>query len=140
MLRFGRVSLLTFGLGAQAFSYVLMLCGLCFLSYWLIPVSMYLFEFTFTLSVGGVLYVYVVEILPDELVPISSIVCWLAKAVISYLTLDFIEAFGIYALFVLFFVCCLVGLMVLVLFAVETKDKKPSQIFIEFQQAAGGLE
>ena len=134
MLKFGRVQLLTFGLGVQAFSYILMMAGISFSKSFLIPISIYLFEFTFTLSVGGVLYVYVVEILPEELIPISSIICWISKILISYFTLDFIHTFGIYTLFMFFFVCCVAGFFTLYGFAVETKGKKPSQIFNDFQR------
>lgn len=134
MLRCGRVKLLCVGLGVQAFSYILMMTGICLHQHWLIPFSIYLFEFTFTLSVGGVLYVYIVEILPDELIPISSVICWTSKVLISTFTLDFIQAFGIYTLFVFFFLCCLIGFLILYFFAVETKGKEPKKIFNEFQK------
>jgi hypothetical protein len=112
----------------------MMMAGISLSEYWFIPISMYLFEFTFTLSVGGVLYVYIVEILPSELVPISSVICWISKVVISWFTLDFINAYGIYSLFFVFFICCLIGFLILFYLAVESKDKKGKQIFNEFQQ------
>lgn len=134
ILKVGRVKLLLLGLGTQAATYLIVVTGLCFGINWFIPMGIYLFEFTFTLSVGGILYVYTVEILPKELVPISGVVSWISNVLISNLTLKIIEAFGIFPLFLFFFCCCIIGFSILGLLAVETKGKTASQVYLEFQK------
>lgn len=139
ILKVGRVTLLTNGLLFQCLSYILMMIGSNLNLIYLIPIGIYLFEMTFTLSVGGVLYVYLVEILPDELIPLSSIICWFCKIVIGSGTLIFIDDYGIYALFMLFFGLSLIGYVLVKGFGVETMGKSKSKIYAEFQKKSFSL-
>ena len=117
----------------QVVSYLILLFGICFKINLLVPFGLYLFEFTFTLSVGGVLYVYVVEILPEEVVPIATIPNWFCNILISRFTLPLVNKFDIYPIFMFFYFCSLTGFFIVNVFAVETKNKDEKEIIEEFR-------
>ena len=133
LIPFGRVTMFTSGLLVQALSYLGMMISTCFEIKKLIPPMYFFFELGFNLSVGGVTIVYIVEILPYQLAPLTCALCWASKMLIGYSALHIIQTFGIFPLYASFFTFSLLGMFFLYGFAVETRNKTSSQMFREFQ-------
>ena len=68
--RLGRKLLLSLGILFQSVSYIILLFGLIFEAGFLVVVGIYLFLVAFVNSLGGMLFLYQVEIMPINLVPL----------------------------------------------------------------------
>lgn len=100
----------------------------------LLLVGTCLFLFFFANSLGGILYIYQVELLPSEVLAPVSISQWVFTVLISYFTLPLVEAVGIYSLYIVFFVCGVLTWFIFVAMAVETKNRESSEIIAEFEK------
>jgi MFS family permease len=130
--RFGRKKILSTGIFMITLAYVLQMTGNVFNIKILIPMAMCLFMMSFAMSLGGMLYVYQVEILPGEIIPLVSNFQWVFTLLISYFTLDLIQGLGIYTLYILFFGCSFLTWFVFEGMACETKGKSLSRITSNF--------
>ena len=74
--RFGRKFLLSLGILCQTMSYFLLLFGLVFGIGVLVVVGIFLYLIAFINSLGGMMFLYQVEIMPINLVPIVNSVGW----------------------------------------------------------------
>ena len=126
--RFGRKKLLSCGLFMIVISYIINMMGDVFQINILIPIGVCIFMFSFACSLGGILYVYQVEILPAELVAPASIIQWIFTLLISYYTLPLVNTFGIFSLYVAFFAISFIGWFLFEGYAVESKGLKMSKI------------
>ena len=130
--RFGRKLLLSVGLLFQVISYLMLLFSLLFSLKILIVISIYLFLFFFFLSTGGLLFLYQVEIMPGELLPIINTFQWCLAIIIGFFSLPIINAIGIFALFLIFMFIGLVGWILVEGFCIETAGKTKNQVMLEF--------
>lgn len=130
--RIGRKKLLSTGLFMITISYILNMMGDVFEIKSLIPVAICMFMLSFAMSIGGILYVYQVEILPGEVIPLISNFQWVFTLLISYFTLDLIQGIGIYALYCIFFSCSFATWFIFEGMACESKGKTLSQCTSNF--------
>ena len=130
----GRKQLIMTGLTLQTLNYLLTMSGLIFEQPMLILFSFCFFMFGNSISTGGMLYVYSIEILPARLLPIPMLIQSLLTNLLSGFTLQIINKFGIFSLYFFFAVCGCVGLLLLKGFAIETKNKLPSEVIADFRK------
>ena len=100
----------------------------------LVVIGLCLFMFSFAISLGGVLFVYVSELLPPRVNMLSGCLQPVPSLLISYFTLDFIQKFGVFWLFMIFWLVCTLGWVLFEGLAVETKGKNNSEIQKLFNQ------
>jgi hypothetical protein len=130
---FGRVTLLNIGLNTIGFSLLLALAGYTLEIYFLLTAGLCIYMFFFAISLGGVLFMYRAEILPAKTVMLSCVTQLIPNLLISYFTLDFMKKYGIFNLFMMFFIVTLIGGIYFRGMAVETKGKTKAQIQQEFK-------
>ena len=130
--RLGRKLLMSLGILFQSVSYVLLLFGLCFELGFLVVLGIYMFLVAFVNSLGGMIYLYQVEIMPSNLVPLVSSLAWGVSILIGLFTLDLYTSLGVFALFMIFSVVGFVSWLIFEGMAVETKFKIKSQILSDF--------
>lgn len=113
-------------------SYIILLFGLIFEAGFLVVVGIYLFLVAFVNSLGGMLFLYQVEIMPINLVPLLGSLAWAISILIGMFTLDLYLSLGVFSIFMIF---CVVGFASWFVFegmGVETKFKIKSQILSDF--------
>ena len=130
--RLGRKLMLSMGLLFQVFSYIVLLFSLLFRIKILIVISIYMFLFFFFLSTGGLLFLYQVEIIPGELLPIINTFQWCFAIIIGLFSLTFINAIGIFFLFMIFMFIGLIGWILVEGYCIETAGKTKNDIMVEF--------
>jgi hypothetical protein len=120
------------GLLIQAISQTLMLLALLFELKIFFLVSVYLFILCFAIGIGGIMFLYQVEILPSELVPVVTIFLFLSATIISQITLPLISLLGVYPIFI--FINCVTFFTWFYIegSAVETKGKTKNEIEVDF--------
>ena len=129
----GRRTLLSIGILLQGLSYLFLMGGIIFEVFFFSAFGVCLFMFFFAISLGGVLFLYRAEVLPPKLNMISSIFSPIASVLISFLTLDFIEIYGIFILFFTFWAITVVGWFFYEGLAVETRGKSDYEIIQNFK-------
>ena len=130
--RFGRKRLLGTGMFSISICYLIIMFADCFKFKILIPVGMCLFMLSFATSLGGILYVYQVEILPGEVIPLISNSQWVFTLLISYFTLDIINLMSIYGVYTMFFFINFIAWFLFEGYAVETNGKTLSTVANDF--------
>jgi uncharacterized SAM-binding protein YcdF (DUF218 family) len=96
-------------------------------------IGLYLFIFSFAISLGGTLYVYQTEIIPPELIPFASLPQWLLTFVISSYDLSDATQTTLYSMSFLFFLISVIGCFIFQGFSVETKNKTYSKILNDWR-------
>ena len=126
--RVGRRGLLYLGIGFQCLSLFAM--QVTVIEYWYNfgLVTIYMFVFSFAISLGSTLYTYQTEILPPQAIPIVSSVQWSLTFLISSYSLDGVTQSVLFSLSFLFFMTSLFGFFVFQGYSVETKNKSDSKI------------
>jgi len=132
--RLGRKKLLSMGMVSISVSYILTMIGDCFNIPVFIPIGNCLFMVSFAMSLGGVLYVYQVEILPGEVIPLVSNSQWIFTLLISYYCLPLINSIGIYSMYFIFFFSTFISWFVFAGMSVESKGKTLSQMKLEYSK------
>ena len=125
---------MTTGLFFIPVSYVFSMVGDAFGYPTLLLVGSCLFLFSFATSLGGIFYIYQVELLPSKVLAPVSISQWVFTVLISYFTLPLIKTVGIYSLYMVFFVCGVFTWFIFTGLAVESKDRESSEILSEFDK------
>lgn len=96
-------------------------------------ISFYLFVMMYSISLGGIFYIYQVEINPPELVPFASFFKFILNSAMGFFALRLIQFFGIFWLFGIF---ALVSSLTWIVFegtAIETRGKSKFIIKKEFE-------
>ena len=132
--RLGRKTLISVGMVMISISYILNMVGDCYDISILVPIGDCMFIFFFAMSLGGILYVYQVEILPGEVIPMVSNSQWIFTLLISYFCLPLIETIGIYSLYMIFMMSTFLSWCVFIGLAVESKGKTLSELKDEFMK------
>lgn len=126
--RLGRRGLLYLGLGMQTICLLIMQLAII---YNIIPlglVCVFCYMIAFGFSLGGTAYIYQTEILPPEVIPISSGFQWILTVVVSLYNLQTINSTSLFSLTFLFFFTALFGCFIFQGYSVETKNKTDSKI------------
>ena len=124
---------MSFGLLFQGVSYFGILAGTLYDVGFLALFFFYFYYFAYTISLGGVLIVYQVEIIPGDLLPVATSFLWILTLMISLFILSITKAVGLFA--VLLF-CGIFSTFIWVWFqrfCVETKGKTRLEIEGEFK-------
>ena len=132
--RVGRKKLIIIGLVMISISYLSIMTGESFFIPNLILIGNYMYSFSFSMSIGGLLYVYQTEILPGEVIPLVTSTQWFFALVFSYFSLPLIDSVGIYSLYFVFFLASFISWFVFAGMAVESKKKTLSQLKNEFMK------
>jgi MFS family permease len=130
--RIGRKKQITIGMVMISISYIINMIGESFGIPHLTPIGNCMFIFSFAISLGGLLYVYQVEILPGEVIPIVSIPQLVCNLLVGYFGLPLLDSIGIYFLYFIFFFGLFISWFVFGGMAVESKGKTLSQMKSEF--------
>lgn len=126
--RLGRKRMLSFGLMMITISYILNMIANIFFIKFLVPFATCMFLYFFATSTGGILYVYQVEILPGEIIPLVSNSQWIFTLIISYFTLPLINLVGIYSLYCFFFLYSFITWFLFEGYACQTENKTLSEV------------
>jgi fatty acid desaturase len=124
--------ILSMGILTQAMSQLVMLMALLFEFKIIFLVSVFLFILCFAIAIGGIMFLYQVEILPSELVPVVTVFLFLSAAVISQITLPLISMFGVFPIFVFINFVTFFTWFYVEGNAVETKGKSKDEIEVDF--------
>lgn len=84
------------------------------------------------MSLGGLVLLYIGEILPAAGVSIATLVIWLSGFAITQVFLDLKEAIGLNVIFFILVGFNFVSLIILYFFMIESKGKSKGQIILEF--------
>ena len=133
--RLGRKSLMSIGIFNISFSHLLNLFGQVFEIGGIVLFSMNFYLFMFTISLGGVLIVYQVEILSSKLVPLATITRFFGLVFISYFTVPLIDGVGFFAVESGVFFISLFGWFMFEGYAVESQGKTKLEIENDFLKA-----
>jgi len=128
----GKRPILSFGLGAQSASYFVFLCGLVIKSRLLVVIGAYAYVFAFSVSLGGMMYVYLADIVPPVGISFASIGQWVAACIVGKYAMVIIHAVGEFQVFYFFMLISFVGCVLFTGYSVETQGKTDSQIKSEF--------
>jgi hypothetical protein len=94
--------------------------------------SVYFALFFFFISLSGVLFIFQVETVPSELLPIVATMQFGATVIIGFFTLPAIRTFGIFGTFLGCTIISFITWLVVEGYCIETKDKSKIQIMQEF--------
>lgn len=86
------------------------------------------------MSIGYIYWIYIVDILPDTGVGISSTVSWIFTIIIAAVCPFMIEYLGVGITFIIFAFFNLTGLVFAICFVIETKGKSAWQINTEINK------
>lgn len=125
---------MSLGILLQGVSQLLILIAICFQIKLLFPVGIMGYLFFFYVGLGGILFVYQVDILPAELLPVVQVVLMLSAFFFSMFSLPIINAVGIFALVLFMTSVTFVSWFLFEGFSVETKEKSKFQIQKELNQ------
>ena len=92
-----------------------------------------LFFFFFSYSLGATLWLYVGEVLNDQILSVACVVCMAAAVVISFLFPSAVDGIGINNVFLIFSGLMLLGGIYCMIDLIETKGKEKEQILIEMK-------
>jgi SP family galactose:H+ symporter-like MFS transporter len=128
----GKRPILTSGLGVQSVSYFAFLCGLILKNGLLVVIGAYSFVFAFSVSLGGMMYVYLADIVPPIGISFASIGQWVVACVVGKYAMVITEAVGEFQVFYFFMITSFIGCILFAGYSVETQGKTDSQIKSEF--------
>lgn len=118
--------------GIQLIAQILSLIGIIFKVDYIYLMSIFIFYTFFAVGIGGIMYTFLAEILPVELLSIGTVFLFGTAIIISQFTLPIYNAYGAIPLFI-FTNCYTVFVLVIFNgFCIETKGKNPNQIKKEF--------
>jgi len=124
----GKRTSLVSGLALQSFSYFLFLLGLNFTNGPLIIIGSYLYVFSFAISLGGMLYVYLADIVPAIGLSLASLSQWGLACIVGKFAMDIIEKFGQFNVFFFFMVTSFLGCIIFAGYSIETQGKTDDEI------------
>lgn len=130
----GKRTSLVSGLGLQAVSYFIFLLGLTFNKGILVIIGSYLYVLSFAISLGGMLYVYLADIVPPIGLSFASLSQWLVACVVGKYAMTITNHFGEFYVFFFFMIISFVGCFIFAGYSVETQGKSDAQIKQEFMQ------
>ena len=119
---------MSLGILMQGISQLLILLAICFQVKLLFPVGIMGYLFFFYVGLGGILFVYQVDIVPAELLPVVQVILMFSAFFFSLFSLPIINAVGIFALVLFLTTVTFVTWFLFEGFAVETKEKTKYQI------------
>lgn len=128
----GKRPILTYGLGAQSLSYFAFLCGLINKNGLLVVIGAYTYVFSFSVSLGGMMYVYLADIVPPIGISFASIGQWVIACIVGKYAMIITETVGEFQVFYFFMLTSFVGCIIFAGYSVETQGKTDSQIKHEF--------
>lgn len=132
---FSKKIALVAGLGGQSVGYFIFLLGKVYDdNTTLIVAGIYVYIFSFAISLGGSLYPYQADILPASGIGIASITQWVIAALIGKFTNNILEFFGIFPVFTFFMVTGLLGGILVAGYGIVTENKSDAQIKQEFME------
>ena len=98
----------------------------------------YLYMFAFGISCGALLYPYVSDFVPPIGIPFVALIQWILAIFVVKFSVPLIRFFGELTVFWFFGVCAFFCAFLIWGFGIETTDKSPNQIFLEFKNKKFG--
>ena len=129
----GKKTLLVAGLFSQAFGYMIFLSGMLFDTTIAIKVGPFVYMLSFSLSLGGMLYTYVADILPPVGISISALFQWVFAILISKFAVQITDAIKVFWVFFIAMCIALIGGILMLGLAIDTTNKTDAQIKREFE-------
>ena len=131
--KIGKRNLIILGLLGQGVAYIIFLNGLVFKASFLVVLGPCAYMFSFSISLGGLIYSYVCDIVPAEVVPFCAFCQWgLACLVVKYAVI-LVDKLGAFWVFFFGMVMSFIGALVFIGYAVDTTNKTDAQINKEFE-------
>ena len=131
--KLGRRGLLYLGLGFQTISLLFMQIAIAYENQIFGFICIGIFVTGFSFSLGGTAYIYQTEILPPEIIPVSSVFQWILTLMVSFYDLENINSTSLFSLNFLFFFTALFGCFIFQGYSVETKNKTDSKILKDWE-------
>lgn len=94
----------------------------------LFPIGVIGYLFFFFIGLSGIVFVYQVDVLPSELVPVVTIIQYLGGIFFGSLTLILFNLFGLFVLFLILASMTFLCWLLLEGFCIETRNKTKNQI------------
>lgn len=132
--KFGRKSLLLYG-ELLCISTLLLLSIFGFLG--LTEPSKYVilvYMFSFGISLGPIVWIYLPEILPEKGVSLAALFNWIGCGILGLFFPIVEKAIKIQGAFLIFLGCCIAGLIYMAIFVKETKGKSAEEIEEMFEE------
>jgi SP family sugar:H+ symporter-like MFS transporter len=128
----GKRTSLVAGLALQSASYFALLLGMVFKIGILVIIGAYAYIFSFAISIGGMLYVYLADIVPPIGISLASLSQWALACFVGKYALDVMQLFGQFNVFYFFMIVSFAGCVIFAGYSVETQGKTEVQINQEF--------
>ena len=98
----------------------------------------YLYMFAFGISCGALLYPYVSDFVPPIGIPFVALIQWVLAVLVVKFSVPLIRFFGELTIFLFFGIFAFICAFLVWGFGIETSDKSPHQIFVEFKNKKFG--
>jgi len=134
--RFGRRFNLMGGIAFQLVAYVIMIImTVSNAPWWLQSIPVMMTFIGFGVGMGGTVFLYMSEFLPNIAMGICLFWQWIVTCLIAKFVPPFLTAVGAMWLMIFFAANCLTGTVLCWAYCIETKDKSEKQIHKEFMKA-----
>jgi MFS family permease len=130
----GKRKCLIFGIGMQSASYLILLIGMTLDNGFLVVLGAYSFMFSFSMSLGGMIFVYIADIVPSIGISFASVSQWICSCLIGKYALFITNWIGEFNVFYIFMVISFAGCVIFTGYSIETEGKSGSQIKEEFME------
>ena len=131
---FGRKTVTSSGILIISISYFINMIGDAFRLKGLVLLGFSMVNFGFGTALGGSLMLFLVEMLPSELLPITCSMQWILNLLISFFSLPVINAFGVFSVYSAIFFVMFFTWFVFQGLAVESKGYTLSQMTRKYAQ------
>lgn len=130
--KFSKKVALVAGLGAQALGHFVLLLSVSLKIGPLAVAGVYLYMFSFAVSLGGCMYPYQADVLPASGIGIASIIQWVLSTLIGKFGKTIIGQFGVFYVFLILMILTIIGGVVFAGYGIVTENKTDVQIQDEF--------
>ena len=124
---------LIYGLAFQCLAYYLFLIGYTLNLAYTAVFGIYLFMFSFAISLGGIFFPYLIDIVPPIGIGIVSAVQWTLSTLIGKFAMSIVNKFGIFYVFFCFMWISAIGSIFMAGYGIHTENKSDNEIKEEFK-------
>ena len=130
--RISKKTSIVVGLGLQTLGYFIFLLGIGLDNAFFTITGVYLYMFSYTISLGALIYPYQTDILPPKGIGIAATIQWIMAAFVGKFSPKILKRFDIVPVFIFFMLMSFLGFFLFNNYAIDTENKTDEEIRREF--------
>lgn len=130
--KIGKKRMMVAGIFGQAFGYFCFLSGMSYNIHILILIGPFIYIFSFAISLGGLIYPYVADIVPPVAISFSAFFQWIMAVMVAKYGVVITEVLGTFWTFYITMWVAFTGGVLFLGYGVDTTNKKDDEIKAEF--------